>query len=105
MFLEEEVYGMLYWGFGIVMFAQFLFMMYLLKVRRVDCRTFFYLIINIVLFTLAGYNLLGAIHTFEYQTGMGSEKASVSMAFAGLCWATSVWFLLGAKFRLSNSKS
>jgi hypothetical protein len=99
MFLEE-IYGMLSWGFGFVMIIQFIFIVCLWIYRKFDKVSFVYILVHIILFSFAGYNLLRAINTFEYNTGMGSEEASLSIAIAGLCWAISVLFLLISLSRL-----
>ncbi|KOP82436.1 hypothetical protein ACFFHH_21555 [Cytobacillus solani] len=104
MFLEEEIYGMLNWGFGIVMATQLIFFVVLWMNRKFDILSFVYLKIYLVLFTFAGYNLLISINTFEYPTGMGSEKASFNIAIAGILWTFSILFLLLSIFRLVRTR-
>ncbi|WP_338452490.1 hypothetical protein R4Z09_11760 [Niallia oryzisoli] len=104
MFLEEEVYGMLNWGFGSVMLVQLLFVIRLWMRQKFDTGSFIYVLIHIILFSFAGYNLLIAINTFDYETGMDSEEASVSIAIAGILWALSVFFLLKGGSRLVKTK-
>lgn len=100
MFLEEDVYGMLNWGFGIVMSAQILFFIRLSILKRSDKATLICFLMYIILFTLAGLGLLSAMNTFEYTTGMGSEEASLKIAISGILWGGSVLFLLIAISRL-----
>ncbi|MFD1739426.1 hypothetical protein ACFSCX_23375 [Bacillus salitolerans] len=100
MFLEEEVYGMLHWGFLIVMFIQLLYIISLWKTKQPDRVAFIYLIVYLSLFSLAGVNLLQAINTFEHQNPMGSETASLNMGYAGILWSLSVLFLLRGISRL-----
>lgn len=102
MFLEEEVYGMLNSGFCIVMLVQFVFVAFLWKFKGLNSRSFVYFCVHIILFSLAGYNLLIAINTFENSAGMGSEEASLRMAVAGLLWLSSVTFLLMSLYRLNS---
>lgn len=104
MFLEEEVYGMLSWGFGIVMLIQLLFIIHLWMTHKFDTSSFVYILVHITLFSFAGYHLLVAINTFEYETGMGSEEASLSIAIAGILWAASSIFLLKGVSRLVKVK-
>lgn len=103
MFLEEEVYGMLNWGFGFVIGLQLLLFIGLWFRYRFDRKSFLYLITYLILLSFAGYNLLKSINTFELQTGNGSEEASFHIATAGILWIISVLFLCVSIFRLVKS--
>ncbi|TCJ01976.1 hypothetical protein [Cytobacillus praedii] len=96
---------MLNWGFGIVMAIQFIFLVVLWTNRKFDVRSFVYLLIYLVLFAFAGYHLLISMNTFEYPTGMGSEKASFNIAIAGILWTLSILFLLLSIFRLVRTRN
>ncbi|MCC3356025.1 hypothetical protein [Bacillus sp. REN16] len=102
MFLEAEVYPMLYWGFWSVMATQFIFLLGVWISKRFDFRSFTYLLIYIVLFGLAGENLLTSINTYGHETSMASEEASFHMGVAGVTWAVSVLFLLLGIYRLTK---
>ncbi|WP_449536476.1 hypothetical protein [Ferdinandcohnia sp. Marseille-Q9671] len=100
MFLEAEVYPILHWGFWGVLSTQFIFVITLWYVRRFDVRSFVYLLIYLILFGVAGNNLLTSLSIHGNETSMASEEASVHMAIAGFVWVISVFFLLSAIFRL-----
>jgi len=104
MFLEAEVYPMLYLGFWSVMATQFVFLLGLWISRRFDVRSFIYLLIYLVLFGLAGENLLTSINTYHHETSMASEEASFHMGYAGIAWTISVLFLLLGIYRLVRRK-
>ncbi|MEH7225283.1 hypothetical protein V7112_15850 [Bacillus sp. JJ1566] len=104
MFLEAEVYPMLLWGFWSVMATQVIFLLCLWISRRFDVRSFVYFLIYLVLFCLAGENLLTSINTYSNGTSMAAEEASFHMGFAGIAWAVSVLFLLLGINRLVRKK-
>ncbi|MEH7383584.1 hypothetical protein V7138_24205 [Bacillus sp. JJ1533] len=104
MFLEAEVYTMLFWGFWSVTFTQFIFLLGFWISRKFDVRSFIYLLIYQVLFCLAGYNLLKAINTNSPETSMASEEASFYIGFAGIAWAISILFLLLGIYRLVRKR-
>lgn len=104
MFLEQEVYELLSWGFSSVMVTQFIFVVGLWMSRKFDIRSFVYLISYLILFSFGGYNLLVSINTMEHHTSMDSENASINVGLAGLFWAFSILFLLLAIYRLVKAK-
>lgn len=104
MFLEEEVYRMLNWGFAIVIVVEFFFVIRLWISRKFDKGSFMFILTHIIFFFFAGYNLLIAINTLENEAGMGSEIASFRMGIAGVLWALSVLFLLISLVRLTKAK-
>lgn len=104
MFLEQEVYGMLNWGFAIIIVVEFFFVIHLWISQKFDKGSFIFILSHIIFFFFAGYNLLITINTFENETGMGSEEASVHIVIAGVLWALSVIFLLICFSRLAKAK-
>lgn len=93
MYFEAEVYGMLNWGFVIVMLIQLLYAMILWISNKFSKIALTYFLVYIILFSIAGYYLLLAINTNEHVTPMASEEASVFIAIAGISWTISVVFL------------
>ncbi|HBZ80244.1 MULTISPECIES: hypothetical protein [Brevibacillus] len=105
MYLEEEVYGMLNWGFAIVMGIQLIWLVSLKIQHKFNKEVFGWLLAYIVFFALAGYKLLEAINTFEMKHPMGSENASASIGMSGILWTASVFCLFfGLSRLLSNRK-
>lgn len=105
MYLEEEVYGMLNWGFAIVMGIQLIWVVSLKIQHKFKNEVFGWLLAYLVFFALAGYKLLEAINTFEMKHPSGSENASMSIGMSGILWASSVYCLLfGLSRLLSNRK-
>ncbi|WP_010095299.1 hypothetical protein [Ornithinibacillus scapharcae] len=104
MFLEEEVYEMLNWGFGFGIGLQLILFIGIWIRYKYDTRSFINFIVYILLFSVAGYNLLLSINTIEAQTGFGSEEASFNMGVAGVFWILSALFLLMGVNRLVKSK-
>lgn len=104
MFLEEEVYELLNWGFGFGIGLQLILFMGIWFRYRYDTRSFINFIIYIILFSVAGYKLLLSINTIEAQIGFGSEEASFNIGVAGVFWILSVLFLLMGVYRLVKSK-
>lgn len=103
MYLEAEVYGMLNWGFAIVMMVEVIAIVSLWFEHKFDKEAFGWFIAHIIFIGLAGYKLLEAINTFEHKNPMGSEDASLSIGISGVLWAISVaCFLIGLSRLLSN---
>jgi len=104
-YLEEEVYEMLNWGFSIVVGIEFIFIFYLWLKFKYLKGAFIWLFAHIAFFTFAGYKLLVAINSFEHQNPMASEDASFSMGISGTLWILSVACLLIALGKLVQVKS
>jgi hypothetical protein len=104
MYLEAEVYGMLNWGFAIVMGIELISFIVLWHKHKFSKEAFCWFIGHIAFFSFAGYKLLEAINTFEHNDSMGSEKASLSIGISGVLWAISVACLLIGIARLISSK-
>lgn len=100
MYLESEVYGMLNWGFAIVVSIELVCVVYLWLKHKYDKEAFKLFIAHIVFFSFAGYKLLEAINTFERGNAMGSESASMSIGLSGVFWTISVSCLLIGLARL-----
>jgi hypothetical protein len=79
MYLEAEVYGMLNWGFAIVMGIELISFIALWLKYKFSKEAFGWFIGHVVFFSFAGYKLLEAINTFEHHDFMGSENASLSI--------------------------
>jgi hypothetical protein len=94
MYLEAEVYGMLNWGFAIVIGIEHVVLIVLWFHYKFSRKAFSWFIGHVVFFALAGYKLLEAINTFEHQHLMGSENASLSIGVSGVLWTISVACLL-----------
>ncbi|MGG1659338.1 hypothetical protein [Brevibacillus sp. NRS-1366] len=105
MYLEEEAYGMLNWGFAVVMVIQLIWVVSLKIQYKFNNEVFGWLLAYLVSFALAGYKLLEAINTFEMKHPMGSENASASIGMSGILWSFSVFCMLfGLSRLLSNRK-
>jgi hypothetical protein len=104
MYLEAEAYGMLNWGFAIVMGIQLIWVISLKLEHKFNNEVFGWLLAYLVFFALAGYKLLEAINTFEMKHPMGSENASASIGMSGILWATSVFCLLFGQSRLLSNR-
>ncbi|WP_163152612.1 hypothetical protein [Anoxybacillus sp. MB8] len=104
MYLEAEVYGMVNWGFAIVMGIELISFIVLWLKHKFSKEAFCWFIGHIIFFSFAGYKLLEAINTFEHNDFMGSEKASLSIGISGILWAISVVCLLIGIARLISSK-
>ncbi len=104
MYLEAEVYGLLNWGFAIVMAIQLLFLITLKYEHKFCVEAFRWFIGYIVFFCFAGYKLLESINTFEHNNSMGSENASLCMGTSGILWFISVVCLLIGISRLASNK-
>lgn len=100
MFLEQEVYPLLKWGFLSVVATQLIFVIGLWINQKFDKLSFLYILTHISLLAASGFYLYKAMTTFEVQASMRSEEASISMVMAGLLWALSVLFLILAILRL-----
>lgn len=105
MYLEAEVYGLLNWGFIIVMGIQLISLISLWYKDKFNKEAFGWLISYIIFFSLAGYKLLEAINTFEHNNPMGSENASLSIGTSGVLWVISVACLLIGLSRLLGNKA
>ncbi|MEW9672773.1 hypothetical protein [Ammoniphilus sp. 3BR4] len=106
MYLESEVYGMLNWGFAIVMGIELITLIILWFEFKFNKEAFRWFIAHIFFFVFAGYKLLEAINTNEHNNPMGSEIASLSIGSSGILWAISVaCLLIGLSLLLSNYNS
>ncbi|KJS22218.1 MAG: hypothetical protein VR72_06735 [Clostridiaceae bacterium BRH_c20a] len=104
MYLEAEVYGMLNWGFIIVMAIQLISLIALWYEHKFNKEAFRWFLAYIVFFSFAGYKILEAINTFERNNPMGSENASLSIGTSGVLWVISVVCLLLGISRLVSNK-
>lgn len=104
MYLEAEVYGMLNWGFIIVMLIELFSIIGLWAEHKFSKEAFSWFVGHIIFFAFAGYKLLEAINTTEHNNSMGSENASLSIGFSGVLWAISVACLIIGLSRLLSHK-
>lgn len=102
MYLEAEVYGLLNWGFAIVMGVQLLSFIILGFKQKFSKQAFSWFMGYIIFFSFAGYKLLEAMNTYELNSTMGSENASLSIGFSGVLWVASVVCLLVGISRLTT---
>lgn len=97
MHLEEEVPGMLTFGFyGVTAAAIGLLILFMVRYKSVKVLPF---ILFLILFLPAGYYLLEAINVVRsgVPPAMQSEEASLNIGLAGVFWAIAMAvFLFGA---------
>lgn len=93
MYLEQEVYSLLIWGFALIAFLSVLVLILLyLKCRN---RHIFWFGGQVVFLTLAFCYFYKAISYLPNQgNSMYSEMQSVNIALAGIFWAASMVFVL-----------
>lgn len=105
MYLEAEVYGLLNWGFIIVMLLELLSIIGLWLKHKFSKEAFSWFVGHIIIFAFAGYKLLEAINITEHNNFMGSENASLSIGFSGVLWAISIVCLIIGISRLLSFKT
>lgn len=105
MYLEAEVYGLLNWGFLIVMLLELISIIGLWLIHKFSKEAFGWFVVHIIFFAFAGYKLLEAINFTEHKNSMGSENASLSIGVAGVLWAISTVCLIIGLSRLLAFKT
>lgn len=99
-YLEAEVYGLLNWGFIIVILLELISIIWLWMVHKFSKEAFSWFVVHSIFFACAGYKLLEAINTTEHNSFMGSENASLSIGFSGVLWSISIVCLITGLSRL-----
>lgn len=105
MYLEAEVYGLLNWGFIVVMLLELISIVGLWLKHKFSKEAFIWFVGHIIFFAFAGYKLLEAINITEHKNFMGSENSSLSIGFSGVLWAISTVCLMIGLSRLLSFKT